>query len=191
MPEDELVEGLVGKCNEYLSEDNFAEALACFDGIIASNPEAGKPHYLKGLCLYKLGKFDEAIASFDEAIARGGKEPAPWQAKGMALFQLSKYDEAITCFEKALELDAKFVDAAFMKGACAMLLDRPLEVKEAIGQAASIDPKRTLDLLDAFFEGVIAPSKEFPLEEKQDLRAVLDALRSEAEKIIKLKGEKP
>ena len=60
---------------------------------------------IKGIELYKQGKYDEAIQAFDEAIGLDPNCAKAWSHKGYALSKQGKYDEAIECLNEAIRLD--------------------------------------------------------------------------------------
>ncbi|MDQ3161115.1 MAG: tetratricopeptide repeat protein, partial [Pseudomonadota bacterium] len=84
---------------------HFAEALACYERVIALEPRIPEPHDNRGLVLQRMGRFAEAIASHDAAIARNPRFATAYLRRAMALREFGRFEEALRDAERAVALD--------------------------------------------------------------------------------------
>ncbi len=87
--------------------DQAADALACFDEVIAREPRNTEALVKRGIALERLGRADEALDSYDHAIAVDGSLTAAYLHKGGVFNRLERYEEALKCYEKALQIEQK------------------------------------------------------------------------------------
>lgn len=82
-----------------------AEALVCFDKVLAVKPDAVETLYGKAIVLGQLGRAAEAEVCY-EKVCKVYPDFAPaWFSRGLVLWKLlERHGEAVTCFEKAVEL---------------------------------------------------------------------------------------
>ena len=64
-------------------------------------------YYIKGFCLYKLGRYEESLALFHEVLCRDRENARAWRDKGYVEFALQNYSQAQVSLEKATFLDIK------------------------------------------------------------------------------------
>ncbi len=83
----------------------LAEALACYERVIALEPRIPEPHDNRGLVLQRMGRFAEAIASHDAAIARNPRFATAYLRRAMALREFGRFEEAMTDAQRAVALD--------------------------------------------------------------------------------------
>jgi tetratricopeptide (TPR) repeat protein len=93
---------LLAKGESLLRLDKGEEALACFDEILAQDPDHSEALVKKGDALDRLRKFDDAINCYDRAIAAGGSQTIAYLHKGGLFNRLERYEEALQCYEQAL-----------------------------------------------------------------------------------------
>jgi len=84
--------------------EEAAQALECFDKVIALDPLNFHAWSNKGVILKRLNRSKEAIMCYNQAIEIRPDQPTPWYNKGLLLAFLEKYTESITCLEKVLEI---------------------------------------------------------------------------------------
>jgi len=101
-PEDTNITGLMGKGQSLLNLDQAEEALACFDHVLALNPNHPEALVRKGAALERLHKLDEAIACYDRAIAADGSLTLAYLYKGGLFNRMERFGEALECYEQAL-----------------------------------------------------------------------------------------
>ena len=173
---DELIEGEISRCSELYDSGLNEEALKCYNEIIEFMPEVGIGWYLKGMCLYKIDKFDEAIGCFDKAGEIDKDQYLPFQAKGMALVRLFRFEEAIQCFRQALERNPKDVETMFLVAACFIFLGDEEKAREWVNTAMRFDPLKTKGLLQSFFETFVLKDENITSDEKLDIQKMIDEL---------------
>jgi len=98
---------LLAKGESLLSLKKTAEALACYDEILALEPDHSEALVKKGDALDGLHKIDDAIGCYDRAIAADGSLTVAYLHKGGLFNRLERYEEALQCFEQALRTQEK------------------------------------------------------------------------------------
>ena len=83
--------------------------------LLAVTPSADEVH-LKGIALYKQGKFDDALVCYDEALSLQPNLVPALNSRGFLLQDLGRMHEALACFEKAVELAPEFAVARLNLG---------------------------------------------------------------------------
>ncbi len=90
-----------------LSADRPEEALACFEEILAAEPNNAEALVKKGTALEKLRQPQEALECYDRAIAANSSLTIAYLHKGGLCSRLEKYGEAMECYERALHTQEK------------------------------------------------------------------------------------
>lgn len=90
-----------------LEADKAREALACFDEILATEPNHGEALVKKGLALEALQQPEEALRCYDRAIAANADLTIAYLQKGGLFNRLERYEEALQCYELALRAQEK------------------------------------------------------------------------------------
>ena len=93
---------LLGKGQSLLNHDQAEEALACFDQVLALEPNHPEALVKKGAAFERLRKLDDAIACYDQAIAADGSMTVAYLYKGGLFNRLERFGEALQCYEQAL-----------------------------------------------------------------------------------------
>jgi tetratricopeptide (TPR) repeat protein len=93
---------LLGKGQSLLNLDQAEEALACFDQVLALDPNHSEALVKKGAALERLRKLDEAIACYDRAIAADSSLTVAYLYKGGLFNRMERFGEALECYEQAL-----------------------------------------------------------------------------------------
>ena len=101
-PEAAHITVLLGKGQSLLNLDQAEEALACFDQILALDPNHSEALVRKGAALERLRKLDEAIACYDRAIAADSSLTVAYLYKGGLFNRMERFGEALECYEQAL-----------------------------------------------------------------------------------------
>lgn len=99
--------GLLAKGQWWLTQDKPADALACFDEILKTEPDHGEALVKKGLALEALQRPEEALACYDQAIAAHADLTIAYLQKGGLFNRLERYEEALQCYELALHAQEK------------------------------------------------------------------------------------
>lgn len=98
---------LLAKGQSLLSLDKASEALACYDEILALEPDHREALVKKGMALEQLRRIDEALGCYDRAIATDASLTIAYLQKGGLYNRLERYDEALQCYEQALRTQEK------------------------------------------------------------------------------------
>jgi tetratricopeptide (TPR) repeat protein len=98
---------LLGKGQTLLNLEKTAEALRCFDEVLALDAANAEALVKKGTVLERQGKVDEAIAYYDRAIASDNSMTMAYLCKGGVFNRLERYGEALECYEQALRTKEK------------------------------------------------------------------------------------
>jgi tetratricopeptide (TPR) repeat protein len=101
-PEAARITVLLGKGQSLLNLDQAEEALACFDQVLALDPNHSEALVKKGAALERLRKLDEAIACYDRAIAADKSLTVAYLYKGGLFNRMERFGEALECYEQAL-----------------------------------------------------------------------------------------
>jgi len=98
---------LLAKGQSLLSLDQASEALACYDEILAIEPNHREALVKRGMALEQLRRIDEALNCYDLAIAADASMTIAYLQKGGLYNRLERYDEALQCYEQALRTQEK------------------------------------------------------------------------------------
>jgi tetratricopeptide (TPR) repeat protein len=98
---------LLGKGQSLLNLDKPDEALACFEEVLALQPDHAEAFVKKGMALERLRKPDEAIQSYDRAIELDSSITIAYLYKGGLFNRMERFSEAVECYEKALRTQEK------------------------------------------------------------------------------------
>jgi tetratricopeptide (TPR) repeat protein len=90
-----------------LSADQPEEALACFEQVLAEDPNNAEALVKKGTALEKMRQPQEALECYDRAIAANSSLTIAYLHKGGLCSRLEKYGEAMECYERALHTQEK------------------------------------------------------------------------------------
>lgn len=187
MPEDELVEGMIQKCIMHCERGEYEKGLECFEGVTDFKEDALRAWYLKGLCLYKLERFKEAEEALRKALELDARQPQAWHMHGLALYKQGEFEKAADSFLEAAELEKTNPDHTFMAAVCYALLGRRQEAENTSRIACIANPRRTMELLQIFFETAYIPLSKKSALEKLEIQKNLNALRAEMEGILRSK----
>jgi len=99
---------LLSQARSLLDVDNAEAALACFDKVLALEPDHSEALVKKGAALERLHRLNEAIECYDRAIAVDGTMTSAYLHKGGLCNRLERFKEALECYEKALRTHDKW-----------------------------------------------------------------------------------
>ncbi|MBS0375215.1 MAG: tetratricopeptide repeat protein [Proteobacteria bacterium] len=91
--------------NALLRVGREAEALGCFDAVLAREPGSANAHNNRGSALKRLGRLAEARAAFARAAALDPKHATARTNLGVALADAGEWDDAIRVLDEAVALD--------------------------------------------------------------------------------------
>lgn len=106
-PRNDRVTVLSAKGQSLLNLEQIEEAIACFDEILAQDPNHAETLVKKGEALERLRRGDEAILCYDAAIAADAAMTIAYLHKGGLFNRMERYEEALKCYEQALRTQEK------------------------------------------------------------------------------------
>lgn len=98
---------MLGKGQALLNLDQTENALACFEEVIALDPNNAEALVKKGTALERLKRLEEAIQCYDRAIAMNQSMTLAYLYKGGVYNQMERFNEALECYEQALRTQEK------------------------------------------------------------------------------------
>jgi tetratricopeptide (TPR) repeat protein len=98
---------LLGKGQSMLNLDDAQAAVACFDEVLAIEPDNAEALVRKGTALERLQRLNEAVECYDRAIAANGNLTIAYLHKGGLFNRMERFNEALECYEKALRTQEK------------------------------------------------------------------------------------
>jgi tetratricopeptide (TPR) repeat protein len=90
-----------------LTGERPEDAIACFDEVLALEPNQAEALVKKGTALEKMRQPQEALEYYDRAIAADSTLTIAYLHKGGLCSRLEKYTEAMECYERALHTQEK------------------------------------------------------------------------------------
>jgi len=78
--------------------------LACFEEVLAVEPNNTEALIKRGQALEKLRRTQEAIESYDRVIAADSSLTVAYLYKGGVFNRLEQFDKALECYEQALHV---------------------------------------------------------------------------------------
>jgi predicted O-linked N-acetylglucosamine transferase (SPINDLY family) len=152
--------------------DRHGEAVEHFDLTLRLDPKQPQIHYLRGISLLVLNRFQDALDSFNGALAIDGPQADIYVNRGVALQRLQHLSEAIESYDRAIKLDPIYVLAHTNKAAA---LEEQGKLQEALASydnslrmQATADAwagrSMVLQLMRRFDEALVALKQAYALE---------------------------
>jgi tetratricopeptide (TPR) repeat protein len=126
----------------YLSDEQYAKAIASFDKALEFKPDDPEAWYNRGIALGNLGRWEEAISSYDKALEFKPDYHHAWNNRGIALGNLGRWEEAISSCDKALEFKPDYHHAWYNRGYALGNLGRLEEAIASYDKALEIKPDK-------------------------------------------------
>ncbi len=127
------------KGQELMEDEAYEDALIAFDKAIEIDPENASIWMGKGDVLVRMGNYNESLKIYEKALGMADKttqdnphDARGWLLKGELFIRVFKNDEAINAYSKAIELNPKYAEAWFLKGAALNLKAGGLSGQESI-----------------------------------------------------------
>src|SRR5215831_20027965 len=109
----DLTDALIGLCDLYLIEGDWAAAVATADAAVAALPSDTNAHYVRGGLLGLVGRLDEAECVSREALRIDPGHAGAYANLGAIATWRQDFPAAITHSSRALELKADIQEASF------------------------------------------------------------------------------
>ncbi len=94
--------GKLQEANQLLEQKQYAEAIAKYEEILATEPTLYQVYYNIGIAQREMNELDKATASFQKVLDQEPANTGALVAMGDALVAQKKLDQAVTYFEKAI-----------------------------------------------------------------------------------------
>ncbi len=108
----------------YLTDENYAEALAAYNRGLKLDPHWSALYYGRGSVYSEQGEHEKALADFSEAIYFTGEHDyAPFVARGWEYIELENYSRARADFDRAVGLNAAHLNNYYSRGAASLRLN--------------------------------------------------------------------
>lgn len=92
----------VSKGLEYLNEEKYEEAVACFEEEIARDKNLGAAYRGLGLAKYELGEYEEAVEALENASKNDTEKNATFYSlMADSYMQVDEYERALAYYSKA------------------------------------------------------------------------------------------
>lgn len=104
---DGRIASLLENGQSLLNGERLEEAVACFDEVLALNPNHAEALVKKGSALEKMRQPQEALDCYDRAIHADETMTIAYLHKGGLCNRLERYGEAMECYERALHTQEK------------------------------------------------------------------------------------
>lgn len=94
-----------------VKEQQWQDALNCFEQVLKINPNYYEALKGKGLCLFNLKNLNNALNYFNQALKIKATNYRLWNYRGVTLYYLERFSEAIYSYNRALFLNPKSENA--------------------------------------------------------------------------------
>ncbi|MFA5077466.1 MAG: tetratricopeptide repeat protein [Candidatus Micrarchaeia archaeon] len=101
---------------EYHERGMLSEAIVEFNAVIGIKPTHFFAHHNKGICLFKLKKYDEAIISFSRAAEIRPYNSEPFRLIAECHFKKREFAKAVPNYKKALCINYDYGNLHFKLG---------------------------------------------------------------------------
>jgi len=118
----------------------LAEAEACYQQMLAAQPDHADALHLLGLIAYQVRRADLAVELIGRAIERNERNAAYFSNCGNALQALNRYEEALASYDRALALEPDHAEAFNNRGAALEELKRLDEALASYDKMLALKP---------------------------------------------------
>lgn len=89
----------------YLEEENYEEAIACFEKEITEKKNLGEAYRGLGIAKYELGEYEAAVDAFKNALENKTEATATiYSLMAASYLQMEDYESALDYYNDALEM---------------------------------------------------------------------------------------
>ncbi len=117
------------------------DALACFESLLAREPQAADIWNERGALLSDLKRLEQAVESYDRAVAVRPDFAEAWYNRGNALRDLGREEEALESFDRAIATKSNFIQAMNNRGSTLHALKRHAEAVESFDRLLAVEPR--------------------------------------------------
>jgi tetratricopeptide (TPR) repeat protein len=131
-------------CNqglEWINEEQYEEALKCFDRAVELEPENEEMWHNRGKSLAHLERYAEAATCFAHVIELNSLHEDAWFHQGYMLGLLGQHEAAIACYDATLILNPQHAEALNCRGRSLHNIKRYEEAIETFDRALEVNPE--------------------------------------------------
>jgi eukaryotic-like serine/threonine-protein kinase len=99
-----------------LQSGNLQGAAEEGEQAVRLQPQGLWPNFYRGLCAYRLGRYDDAVTSFSVCIGAAPAAGGCFHNRALALEALGRTEQALDDYDQALRLDPTLAGAALNRG---------------------------------------------------------------------------
>lgn len=126
--------------NTHEKAQRYQQAIACYDEVLALDPNHAKACNAQGRTWVMLGRYQEAANSFQRAYQIQPDYAVAYCNHGVTQQALRRYKEALVSYNQALALNPREVKASNNKGDVLLSLNRHDEAIECFTRALVLNP---------------------------------------------------
>jgi len=119
----------------------LAEAEACYQRVLAAQPDHADALHLLGVVAHQVGRHDLAVELIGQAIRRNRQNPIYFSNLGVVLKDQGRLDEAMTAYRQATGLKADYAEAHSNLGYALWDQGKIDEAVAACRQAIRLNPE--------------------------------------------------
>ena len=132
----------------YEIEEDYDNAIECFEKAIKEDEEDSKPIYYKLGWLYNdKERYDDAVKIMKKAIDYDSEDSGYREELGYAYYQKGEYEFALTQLNKAIALDEASKLGYYYKGLCFIATNRKGEAMSMYYKLKEIDSDTAVELI--------------------------------------------
>lgn len=107
-------------------EGREAEALGCFDAVIAAAPDYWQARNNRAVLLQNAERFEDALVDADYLLkleaANAGMTAGTWAMRGRIMLMLNRFADALACYARVRELDPAYSLDVYEEAFCRLSL---------------------------------------------------------------------
>lgn len=136
-------EELVSSGIEYHNNQQYKQAIDCFDRALKVYPNSANVHYCRAISLYQLQNNEQALEAFENALACDKNLAEAHSGRAGALYRLGAFEHAIEAAERALLIDSKLEGAHFNRALASSAIGNDHKAIESYSFVLTSDPSNS------------------------------------------------
>ena len=140
LPEFDKVEDWLAYAAQLVHEQNFDDAIKCYDKVTSLDSKNFDGWYLKSVALRRKGHSEDAIYCVNYALSLRSDDARAFTEKGECLLQLNKHEQALNWFEKTIKVEESNAKAWCGKARSLAAANKHKEAIKCYEKVLSLDP---------------------------------------------------
>jgi len=175
-PVDKAYEHLVSRSNEFFDRNEHKEALEGYEDASKLDPRQGLAWYMKGMTLFKMGKYEEALLAFDMSSTLDINLVEPLLGKAYVFIKMFRFEDAVKILNEAFLKSVDYHTACLI-GLCYVMMEKEEEAAMWFRKAFEKDRQATLDFFEEMYIELVLKDDNITTDEKVAVRASIDKIR--------------